>query len=71
MIIFLTDGKPNDGPGSIMQIIKNKNAELNNTVIIMTFGMQVDEKTKQILQDIAKQDGNAYGVSKTPDITVS
>ena len=54
-----------------MQIIKNKNAELNNAVIIMTFGMLVNEETKKILQDIAEQDGNAYGVSKTPDITVS
>ena len=68
VIIFLTDGKPTDGAGSIMQIIKNKNAELNNTAIIMTFGMLVNV---QILQDIANQDGSAYGVPKTPDITVS
>jgi len=51
-----------------MQTIKTKNAELNNTVVIMTYGML---KNLQILQDIAKQDGSNYGVSKAPDVTVS
>ena len=68
MIIFLTDGEPNDAASDIMQTIKTKNAELNNAVVIMTYGML---KNLLILQDIAKQDGSNYGVSKAPDVTVS
>ena len=68
MIIFLTDGQPNDAASDIMQTIKTKNAELNNAVVIMTYGMLMD---LQILRDIAKQDGSNYGVSKAPDVTVS
>jgi len=51
-----------------MKTIKTKNAELNNTVVIMTYGMLMN---LQILEDIAKQDGSNYGVSKAPDVTVS
>ena len=68
MIIFLTDGQPNDAASAIIQTIKTKNAELNNAVVIMTYGMLMD---LQILRDIAKQDGSNYGVSKAPDVTVS
>ena len=68
VIIFLTDGKPNDAPKLIMETIKTKNAELNNSVVIMTYGML---QNLQILQDIAEQDGTGYGVSKAPDVTVS
>ena len=68
MIIFLTDGKPNDAASDIMQTIKTKNAELNNAVVIMTYGMLKD---LQILRDIARQDESNYGVSKAPDVTVS
>jgi len=51
-----------------METIKTKNAELNNAVVIMTYGMLTN---LQILDDIAKQDGSSYGVSKAPDVTVS
>lgn len=51
-----------------MQTIKTKNAELNNAVVIMTYGMELN---LQILEDIAKQDGSRYGVPKAPDVTVS
>ena len=68
VIIFLTDGEPNDAAKLIMETIKTKNAELNNSVVIMTFGMQQDLR---ILRDIAEQDGAEYGVPKAPDVTVS
>jgi len=68
VIIFLTDGEPNDAKSDIMKTIKTKNAELNNAVVIMTYGMLTN---LQILDDIAKQDGSSYGVSKAPDVTVS
>jgi len=68
VILFLTDGEPNDDKSHIMRIIKDKNAELNNSVIIMTYGMFVNAP---ILLDIANQDGTSYGVSKAPDVTVS
>jgi len=66
VILFLTDGEPNDDKSHIMRIIKDKNAELNNSVIIMTYGMFVNAP---ILLDIANQDGTSYGVSKAPDVT--
>ncbi|KAL9960908.1 hypothetical protein ACROYT_G034416 [Oculina patagonica] len=66
VIIFLTDGQPTDDGKTIMQTIKTKNAELNNTVVIMTYGILQD---LQILRDIAKQDGTRYGVPKAPDVT--
>lgn len=66
--MFLTDGVPSDDKTNIMQTIKNGNAHLDNKVIIMTYGMMVNKK---ILQDIANQDGNSYGVSRTSGVTVS
>lgn len=68
VIIFLTDGEPNDAERDIMETIKTKNTELNNAVVIMTYGMLTN---LQILDDIARQDGSSYGVSQAPDVTVS
>ena len=68
VIIFLTDGEPTDEPTEIMPTIQTKNAELNNKVLIMTYGMEQD---LQILRDIAYQDGGRYGVSQATDVTVS
>ena len=51
-----------------METIKTKNAELNNAVVIMTYGML---QNLQILRDIANQDGTQHGVSKAADVTVS
>lgn len=65
VILFLTDGAPsdNENPGLIFQTIRDNNLELNNSVIILTFGFGgVDEKTKEILQDIAKQNTTKYHV---------
>ena len=70
VIMFLTDGAPSDDKANIMQTIKNRNLELHNKVIIMTYGMMLNKK---ILQDIANQDGTSYGVYKdtSSGITVS
>lgn len=51
-----------------MQTIQTKNAELNNEVVIMTYGMEQD---LQILRDIALQDGSVYEVPQAADVTVS
>ncbi|KAL9960915.1 hypothetical protein ACROYT_G034423 [Oculina patagonica] len=66
VILFLTDGHPTDKNSTIMQTIKTKNAELNNSVVIMTYGILQD---LPILQHIAEQDGASYGVPKAPDVT--
>ncbi len=71
VIVFLTDGKPKESAKDIMQTIKRKNAELNNTVVIMTYGMMSEDLDLQILRDIAEQNGTRYGVPKAPDIIVS
>ena len=65
VIIFLTDGKPNDNEKTILQTIKAKNAELNNEVVIMTYGMLTN---LPILRYIAEQEG--LGVRKPSDVTV-
>ena len=65
VIIFLTDGRPNDNEKTILQIIKTKNAELNNEVVIMTYGMLAN---LPILRYIAEQEG--LGVTKPSDVTV-
>ena len=50
------------------------NLELNNSVIILTFGFgSVDQNTKEILQDIAEQNTGKYGApanTSVGDITV-
>ncbi|XP_078384871.1 VWFA and cache domain-containing protein 1-like [Oculina patagonica] len=66
VILFLTDGQPTDKNSTIMQTIKTKNAELNNSVVIMTYGILQD---LPILQHIAEQNGASYGVPKAPDVT--
>ena len=76
VILFLTDGAPTDGekPGPIFQTIRDMNFELNNSVVILTFGFgSVDQKTKKILQDIAEQNTAAHHVpanTSVGDITV-
>jgi len=67
VILFLTDGEPTDRPlKSIIQTIRTKNAELNNEVVIMTYGML---QYFPILRDIAHQSG--HGFTRAPDVTVS
>ena len=76
VILFLTDGAPTNGekPGPIFQTIRDMNFELNNSVVILTFGFgSVDQKTKDILQDIAEQNTAAHNVTANTtvgDITV-
>ena len=65
VIIFLTDGRPNDNEKTILQTIKTKNAQLNNEVVIMTYGMLTN---LPILRYIAAQEG--LGVRKPSDVTV-
>ena len=75
VILFLTDEAPGDGElGPIFQTIRDMNFQLNNSVVILTFGFgKVDQKTKEILQDIANQNTTKYGVpanTSVGDITV-
>ena len=65
VIIFLTDGAPTDNKTVTLQTIKTRNAELNNSVVILTYGML---QNLPILQYIADQEG--LGVTRAPDVTV-
>ncbi|KAI0210267.1 hypothetical protein LSAT2_005007 [Lamellibrachia satsuma] len=38
LILFLTDGEPNDAETSIMQTLREENAKLGNKAILFTFG---------------------------------
>jgi len=45
------------------------NLQLNNSVVILTFGFgKVDQKTKEILQDIANQNTTKYGVPENTSV---
>ena len=73
VILFLTDGAPSDArKEQIFHTIRDKNSELNNSVIILTygFGSAVNQTN---LEDIAKQNTTKYGASANTavgDITV-
>ncbi|KAK2553968.1 VWFA and cache domain-containing protein 1 [Acropora cervicornis] len=54
VILFLTDGQPQDDEKTILQTINIKNGELQNSVVILTYGML---QNLPILQDIARQRG--------------
>ena len=66
VILFVTDGEPIDNKKTIIQTIKTKNAELNNSVVILTYGLL---QNLPILQEMAEQQGQ--GVTRAPDATVS
>lgn len=65
VILFLTDGAPDpsDDKKTIFQTIRDMNLELNNSVVILTFGFSsADQKTKDILLDIARQNTEKHGI---------
>ena len=73
VILFLTDGAPSDARKElIFHTIRDKNFELNNSVIILTYGFG-NAVNQTILEDIAKQNTAKYGASANTavgDITV-
>ena len=60
VILFLTDGNPTDSTTDLFKIIRDRNLELNNSVIILTYGF--DSAYQEILIDIANQNTTKYGV---------
>ena len=71
IILFLTDGDPTDERELIFKTIRDRNLELNNSVIIFTFG--IDTPNPEILTDIAIQNTTKYGYPRNVsvgDITV-
>ena len=60
VILFLTDGNPTDSKTDLFRIIRDRNLELNNSVIILTYGF--DRAYQEILIDIANQNTTKYGV---------
>ena len=60
VILFLTDGDPSDSKKDLFKIIRDRNLELNNSVIILTYGF--DRAYQEILIDIANQNTSKYGV---------
>ena len=72
VILFLTDGEPSDPKRKlIFETIRDRNFELNNSVIILTYGF--GRADREILEDIATQNTAKYNVSANTsvgDITV-
>ena len=60
VILFLTDGNPTDSKTDLFRIIRDRKFELNNSVIILTYGF--DRAYQEILIDIANQNTTKYGV---------
>ena len=61
VILFLTDGAHSDEKTElIFETIRDRNFELNNSVIILTYGF--GNADQAILEDIAKQNTAKYGV---------
>ncbi|XP_014680170.1 PREDICTED: uncharacterized protein LOC106820137 [Priapulus caudatus] len=70
VILFLTDGVPSDSPVEIMESIKELNKELNNTVMIVTYGLgeAASSKGTEILTSMAEQNGTLYEVELEPNV---
>ncbi|XP_068714497.1 VWFA and cache domain-containing protein 1-like [Montipora foliosa] len=71
VILFLTDGAPSEDEKlkPLFQTIRDMNFQLNNSVVILTFGFgSIDQKTREILQDIAKQNTARYNVSSDSSV---
>ena len=71
IILFLTASDPTDDKGLIFKTIRDRNLELNNSVIIFTFG--IDTPNPEILIDIANQNTTNYRYPRNVsvgDITV-
>lgn len=71
VILFLTDGAPSEDEKlkPLFQTIRDMNFQLNNSVVILTFGFgSIDQKTREILQDIAKQNTARHNVSSDSSV---
>ncbi|XP_032221259.2 VWFA and cache domain-containing protein 1 [Nematostella vectensis] len=65
VILFMTDGAPNDDPGTILNTVKMRNQGLSTKADILTFGMGggISPAGVDLLQSLAEQtiDGGAVG----------
>jgi len=68
VILFLTDGAPSDeNKELIFHTIRDKNFELNNSVIILTYGFG-SLVNQTILEDIAEQNTAKYGAPASTSV---
>uniref|UniRef100_H2Z2Q4 VWFA domain-containing protein n=1 Tax=Ciona savignyi TaxID=51511 RepID=H2Z2Q4_CIOSA len=63
VILFMSDGAPSDSASVIMSTQIRGNERLNNSVIIMTYGLGSADFT--VLTHMAQNNGAAYGITKT------
>ena len=72
VILFMTDGAPSDNRKDlIFETIRDRNLELNNSVVILTYGF--GSADQEILEDIAKQNTAKHNIpvnTSVGDITV-
>ncbi|XP_077996467.1 VWFA and cache domain-containing protein 1-like [Glandiceps talaboti] len=61
VILFVTDGLPNDDKDDIMKIVRRNNEEMGNKAVILTIGLGTDEDLS-FLQDLAEQNFVAHGL---------
>ena len=68
VILFLTDGAPTDENEikDLFETIRDRNVELNNSVIILTYGF--NKYQEDILIEIANQNGTKHGVAANTSV---
>ncbi|XP_078487608.1 VWFA and cache domain-containing protein 1-like [Ciona intestinalis] len=63
VILFMSDGVPTDEPTTILSTQIRENERLNNSVVILTYGLGSADFT--VLRNMAANNGEFYGISKT------
>ncbi|XP_070571542.1 VWFA and cache domain-containing protein 1-like [Ptychodera flava] len=61
VILFLTDGEPEEDLKTIMEFVKTRNEEMQNRVVILTIGLG-NADGLDFLDDLAKQNFAKYGL---------
>lgn len=61
VILFLSDGQPSDSRVDIIRTLKERNGRLNNSVIVMSYGL--GNADFSVLREMANEAGTLYGES--------
>nr|XP_026693365.1 VWFA and cache domain-containing protein 1-like isoform X2 [Ciona intestinalis] len=68
-IVLILTKEPTDSRQNIFNVIKQRNADLQNSVEISTFGLDNYIGVHGLVKEIANQDGSSYGVNAALNVT--
>ncbi|XP_039260646.2 VWFA and cache domain-containing protein 1-like [Styela clava] len=63
VILFMSDGEPNDNKTDIFWTIYNRNAKFHHSIVIMTYAFGA-QAPGEVLEKMSRQDGTDYGVPR-------